>query len=98
HPTSPLFPYTTLFRSYRFVQMLAFFKQRGVFSKERHAHVNAIQPYLMRIRLLVPEGAFTGARVLLQLFVQQVCCFTVFFFTGVLDRKSTRLNSSHVKI
>src|SRR5690606_39548667 len=83
-PCSPLFPYTTLFRS------LA-----GVLS-ERVAVVNiAIEGMLL-------AGAFTGAVIgsLLGGTIGLIGAVLVGGAFGLLlaDRKSTRLNSSHVKI
>src|SRR5690606_41688065 len=87
-PTSPLFPYTTLFRSRRDSNPLAFDK-----------------PTLLTLvvaSLLLTEtfsGAlryyFDMAGVSWLLYLPKVACLIAL---GLEDRKSTRLNSSHVKI
>src|SRR5690606_39832005 len=60
-PRSPLFPYTTLFRSFTEIEQQ---RQRG---RDRHVRQQGQEDVLQRAR-------------------------------GLGDRKSTRLNSSHVKI
>src|SRR5690606_41257090 len=79
HPTSTLFPYTTLFRSHVGQEVgggLGCFL--GVEFERDHAHAGDVQFHL-------GVGHVHFSRVALVM------------VTGV-DRKSTRLNSSHVKI
>src|SRR5690554_6994401 len=74
-PTSPLFPYTTLFRSPEVVQ--------------RKADAAAFQGTHLADHIIeiVHQQAFG-----------QLQFDTGSVGTGLLDRKSTRLNSSHVRI
>jgi hypothetical protein len=49
--------------------------------QEGHPHVHPVQPELVRIALLVPEGAFGGARVIGELRGQGIDSFAVFGVT-----------------
>src|SRR5207253_11441300 len=88
-PTSPLFPYTTLFRSALGTVLVAegingFYGPKGRLTQA-----------LLALGLAEPTRLthnYTG--VMLALFVQHF----PFCFLMLLDRKSTRLNSSHVAI
>src|SRR5699024_12547840 len=70
-PSSTLFPYTTLFRSYPMFHSL---------------HVKAIQESFCFVSL-----PFCNC-------LDQAVFFIIPFFQYLQDRKSTRLNSSHVSI
>ena len=57
-------------------------KCRGVLGVKRFAHVEAVEPHLRRVDLLVPEAAFGSARMCLQLFAEEGGGFPVFFLAG----------------
>src|SRR5699024_12510952 len=81
HPRSPLFPYTTLFRSHQPVrsgQGAAAVTREGVLA----GHARALEPVgrALLVMLLGRDGGEDRAG------------------RGQEDRKSTRLNSSHVSI
>src|SRR3989475_4982577 len=80
-PRSPLFPYTTLFRS-----------QRGVDPRNRRRVTEAV----LDATRLVGRPIFFSMAIIILAFIP------VFALTGqegkLLDRKSTRLNSSHSQI
>src|SRR5207244_13150518 len=78
HPSSTLFPYTTLFRS------LLFLGQRLIeqFDAHRDRGQNVVQ--------VVRDAAGQGADALQPLHAEELR-----FQPFLLDRKSTRLNSSH---
>src|SRR5207302_9654634 len=87
-PRSSLFPYTTLFRSIEF--------QRNIGDREQQ---QTIRPAVRRLVLLrhnntevpfSPDGPLTWGEIDL--------VRTDVFTPALADRKSTRLNSSHVKI
>src|SRR5690606_41913008 len=86
-PRSPLFPYTTLFRSPKSSQPIILF----VRGRLRQVKRRALQPYADVSWIHPLEGAVRherfpdGPRQVRRL-------------ARVQDRKSTRLNSSHVKI
>src|SRR5690606_39716086 len=92
-PGSPLFPYTTLFRSYG-VAMCAFAVLVAVYA----------WPWMLALAAAFGIGIVTG--FIIGFFVAKVgipsFVVTLGLFLGYqgleLDRKSTRLNSSHVKI
>src|SRR5438874_7033709 len=87
-PSSPLFPYTTLFRSKLRIQPHPYFRREGnnvvlevpLSLPEAVLGTTVEVPALdgSRLHVKVPSGASSGARL--------------------RDRKSTRLNSSHVEI
>ena len=52
--------------------------------QKRDAHVDAVQPDLMRVDFFVPEGAIAGFRVIFELVAQYCGSFFVFGFTGLL--------------
>src|SRR3712207_7722525 len=81
-PRSTLFPYTTLFRS----PPVTF----GAFGEVRRSAIGAGQP------LVGPVAVFPFAAVPRALLYRLLYCSLA--FTRVLDRKSTRLNSSHANI
>src|SRR5690606_41184977 len=85
-PTSPLFPYTTLFRSYCFRLTIRCLNKQ--FQAPRFAG-NSIQGGyeidLVRLTAMLE-------------FDRRVDRCLIFGLCVGLDRKSTRLNSSHVKI
>src|SRR5256886_14045321 len=93
-PRSTLFPYTTLFRS---IEGSAEWVSRIVSSVDAVVFLNAIH--------LVPDKAQVIAEIRKTLNKDGVFAFNTTFFngayvdgTGALDRKSTRLNSSHSQI
>src|SRR5690606_41915787 len=82
-PRSPLFPYTTLFRSVLFTApMRAVYAHKGL---PRTAHGYSGRAALQQAFSALSPALLVVRRALLT-------------ETGGLDRKSTRLNSSHVKI
>src|SRR5207253_10476817 len=85
HPTSPPFPYTTLFRSNRrnFARGLAALPSVGLLAAARSACAQAKYP-THSPRLVLPFAAGGVADVTARIVAE--------------DRKSTRLNSSHVAI
>src|SRR2546430_12905713 len=63
-------------------------KGRGVLGVERLAHVQAIEPHLVRINLLVPKATLMRARLRLQLFAQQIGSLLVFLlFSYPIERQ-----------
>src|SRR5690606_41731893 len=92
-PTSPLFPYTTLFRSTtvpRFVQAFLGGMPTALF-------------LLMPVFALLLKLAWTGSGLaylehLVVALYSHCWLMLVLLASFALDRKSTRLNSSHVKI
>src|SRR5207253_10083839 len=85
-PRSPLFPYTTLFRSEDGRAMLAACATAGTLLFVNHTR--RFNPLLRRLRNEVVAGAYGDV-------VQVTGYYTAGLFK---DRKSTRLNSSHVAI
>src|SRR5690606_41218252 len=93
-PSSPLFPYTTLFRS------------PSADSEDAMPSTQSTDQTMQRyLVLLRPEDPDRGVRVLAELAQATVVIRSRDTGTPrqppcvlVLDRKSTRLNSSHVKI
>src|SRR5699024_11833889 len=87
-PRSPLFPYTTLFRSYPGLAV----------------PLQAVQHILNRVIVVFVchdgesrhQLLFTGQTVVLLKVKEQI--FDIGIGQGAGDRKSTRLNSSHVSI
>src|SRR3712207_7379014 len=81
-PRSTLFPYTTLFRS------LDLF-ERGIAEKVDFSYAG---PQSLRVSQLLADGKLRiGAiHTYLELYAR--------FFVDLVDRKSTRLNSSHANI
>src|SRR5690242_20983178 len=89
-PRSPLLPYTTLFRSH----------SRSNVASGPFVSVNcaAIPGTLLESELFGYEkGAFTGAYSAKPGRVEMAHLGTL-FLDGIEDRKSTRLNSSHMSI
>src|SRR5690606_41091197 len=95
-PTPARFPYTTLFRSHRVLIVLRGFHQRALqLTVGRQQLANGVfTPQLQVSRNLVVT-ATAGVQFFTQLtdFIDEFA-----FHPTVKDRKSTRLNSSHVKI
>src|SRR5207249_10292892 len=83
-PRSPLFPYTTLFRS------------RHVLAAQMHMRPEAVERGVER------DGEETRDPIILRIGgnvrARHVAPEKLFAFVDVQDRKSTRLNSSHVSI
>src|SRR5690606_40649224 len=91
-PQPTLIPYTTLFRSEKAVDSIISFKELleerkdsiAQLSPEEQAKLKRLEPFDLRM-VMNPE--------------EKVMTFDLFSdFTNIRDRKSTRLNSSHVKI
>src|SRR5262245_64506649 len=82
-PSSPLFPYTTLFRSARTFVGDAHARAAGGGARHAHVHRRGAARVLERVVDEVDDGELDGARV---------------ENDGGGDRKSTRLNSSHLGI
>src|SRR5207253_8938789 len=94
-PSSTLFPYTTLFRSQRHELRRQHFGPRGAEEEHRDAddHEDAERRAEQHQRLLLPAAHRLLLRKLrLHRGVDLRECFRL------RDRKSTRLNSSHVAI
>src|SRR5690606_40290139 len=89
-PSSTLFPYTTLFRSAT---------SSGAAATYVKDHVTNVR-VAMVLEMATTVGALGGA--LLAPFIPAKFLFIIFslliFYSAATDRKSTRLNSSHVKI
>src|SRR5207249_11259516 len=96
-PRSPLFPYTTLFRSLLLVTTMNLTSMAVVREKEigtlEQIMVTPIQPTELIIGKLIP---FTIIGTINATVVLLVMIFG--FGIPIKDRKSTRLNSSHVSI
>src|SRR5690606_40660522 len=88
-PPPPLFPYTTLFRSGSFVRWIRIVGEHrppGVILPVDPRQRSLVDPQAVRANVLQPLGIPDFDR-------------TGFGDAGIIgDRKSTRLNSSHVKI
>src|SRR5947209_1450527 len=70
------------------VEVRVFMKRRGVLCIERLSHVEAVEPHLRRINLLMPEAAFRSARVSLQLLAQSISSFLVLLlFSHLVKQK-----------
>src|SRR5258705_3294644 len=86
-PRSTLFPYTTLFRSYRGLASFTSADAQLFFGREREVEAFVNQLHRMPLCTLVgPSGAGKSSFLQEQLRVRRG------------DRKSTRLNSSHLGI
>src|SRR5690606_41016511 len=91
HPPSPLFPYTTLFRSGRAGKLLS--TEGDVDDTARVRHADALLP---RADLSGSQSARVRPRPRLPRCARARGAFRD--GVAIEDRKSTRLNSSHVKI
>src|SRR5690606_41419470 len=93
-----LFPYTTLFRSSVLALLVTFRRLAKVailitkLQTKREIQTYEKVLYEIRNRHFCQTASYMPF-----FFFSMVCLFTVSFFF-LLDRKSTRLNSSHVKI
>ena len=65
-----------------FIRILA--ELADIFRIERRTHIEPIQPDLFRIDFLMPEHAFLGTRMMLNLAAKQIQCLLVLFFMGLL--------------
>src|SRR5205085_11500765 len=95
HPRSPLFPYTTLFRSWN--ESDAYDGEAFAEGALDVAHVTVVAPkrpgtYWIRIGTWWPEGDIA------HVFKVNVIGTHDANDKGSIDRKSTRLNSSHSQI
>src|SRR3712207_8746178 len=91
-PRSSLFPYTTLFRSARAADPLSL----DLFNAGDHVGAQAQQARAEAIsRVLYPSDASAAGQ---ELRLKQEFFFTTASLQDLLDRKSTRLNSSHANI
>src|SRR3712207_7552769 len=81
-PRSTLFPYTTLFRSKK-ASIVRWYCSRDLTHKSKYASPAAVMEYILRAG---PSEVVSHADL-------QSPSFSIF-----LDRKSTRLNSSHANI
>src|SRR5205085_7008150 len=91
HPTSSLFPYTTLFRSYyvwrgKQLHLAALYREDGEYRYSNGFSLVALTALIVAILPNLPGFLVT---------VKLIDASTVSPF---LDRKSTRLNSSHSQI
>src|SRR5690606_39371824 len=95
-PCSPLFPYTTLFRS-----SALYLDRTQVLEADLEAG-GTLSPRGSRILSMFPPVFAPSGQVFVQVFTQDgmeiLASRRVGFSTVLADRKSTRLNSSHVKI
>src|SRR5690606_41024607 len=96
HPTPPLFPYTTLFRS---------FTARWVTASKEACYETVIQRTLPRSSYVALSACFDDALIQQRVVIERLVeadpeamgnAYDAIY--EVEDRKSTRLNSSHVKI
>ena len=62
-----------------------------VLREERRAHVQAVEPHLIRVPLLVPEAAFLGARMLAHLLAQELDGLAVLFVLRLRVEQEQRL-------
>src|SRR5690606_40202728 len=96
-PRSTLFPYSTLFRSYGFQPLLCpgfqFEVKLGISQFIRMGHISPPFRKPAAFIAFIKRGVGTSMH-----FFQQLTEFFLEVFQENLDRKSTRLNSSHVKI
>src|SRR5205085_10919197 len=94
HPSSTLFPYTTLFRSVRHLneEISERWMRHELASQQPHEARNAPRRGDSAVRLPLDDriGPVEGKPALARI---QICRQRV-----LLDRKSTRLNSSHSQI
>src|SRR5207253_10301198 len=86
-PTSPPFPYTTLFRSL----------DSSLDANEVRAVSDRLRGGTLKLLYVAPER-FNNERFLAQLGQTKIALFAVDEAHCISDRKSTRLNSSHVAI
>src|SRR5690606_41122010 len=91
-PRSPLFPYTTLFRSDQYLE-----------AAEAYSHVDRSSPEFSTMLyelawVYVRLGDFQRAQRALEVLAITDPKSLELADSSLLDRKSTRLNSSHVKI
>src|SRR5690606_41502549 len=95
HPSSTLFPYTTLFRSFTPLRLLQIQAERllvAALCKIVEAHLGGVQA---RHRSTSPHGI----RCVRRLYLYRLGAEKRELIAAIgSDRKSTRLNSSHVKI
>src|SRR5690606_41265912 len=95
-PTSPPFPYTTLFRSHG-EWLLNGVAQEQMLEIPLVTFGTALLLFSSFFVVLALNGAQKGNRKqLIGWLLATIVCGV--FFVGMQDRKSTRLNSSHVKI
>src|SRR5699024_11352595 len=80
---STLFPYTTLFRSQCSICILCFHFIYALFIEHRFGECRKVRKSIRRIFRIIPK----------RLFIKHTPTLVM-----ILDRKSTRLNSSHVSI
>src|SRR3546814_2367805 len=104
--TDTLFPYTTLFRSFGAESQNTVAKLKGfaAIGHNRYATtgetaIRNVQPLFADFEFggfaLCHNGNLTNALMLRQQLVRQGCLFQSTTDTETIDRKSTRLNSSH---
>src|SRR3546814_15700238 len=98
--TEPLFPYTTLFRSYRPVEFLRTFGRNLAWEMDLAAEARAcerIGGYLDTLGIKTPtiHWELTGVRVNVQERLYGTPASAIEAESTDPDRKSTRLNSSH---
>src|SRR5690606_41618187 len=96
-PSSSLFPYTTLFRSYSCGTRLraTYMVQRGIV---RRLVLVAAACVLASVAAAEPVWVTDQFEITLRTGPSNGHAITRMLPTGTQDRKSTRLNSSHVKI
>src|SRR5256885_6759300 len=92
-PKSTLFPYTTLFRS---VEVPGFFNGGDVRRLLHHAHQPLIASRAAAVGAWISIGYVVADRAKPQIRLHVTNCSRQGL--GILDRKSTRLNSSHLVI
>src|SRR5207302_8812829 len=94
HPRSSLFPYTTLFRSDPFQEV-----EIGLSGDTLRDLVHTPSGPGMHRRVYIPQGPFIGGQLTIGMHVPLTQEQDQLMFSKLwVDRKSTRLNSSHVKI
>src|SRR5690606_39411059 len=97
-PSLTLFPYTTLFRSHIQTHLILVFHRVLTGCRWNLSACNGLIKSSMTV-FATPDG-FHGWHMLLSTWPGNITHLNAFavHFIHLLDRKSTRLNSSHVKI
>ena len=83
----------------RQIRPLHFAERHGEFRQERAGHVNAVQPHLLGIELLVPEAALRRRRLTLYLLDESAARLFVFRLARRLEQPQRRApHADHIQI